>query len=46
MDSPLPTRETTSKATGTKVQMISLITWALLDHCTSMKCQNTLLVTS
>ena len=25
--------------------MINLITWALLDHCTSIKCQNTLIAT-
>ena len=45
MDTPLPTRETTLKALSTKVQLINLITRALLDHCTSIKCQNTLIVT-
>ena len=44
-DTPLPIREITSKATRTKVQMINLITRALLDHCTGIKCQNTLIVT-
>ena len=46
MDAPLPTREITLKATRTKVQMINLTTRALLDNCTSIKCQNTLIVTS
>ena len=41
MDTTLPTRETTLKATRTKVQLINLITKALLDRCTSIKCQNT-----
>ena len=45
MDTPLPPRETTLKATRIKVQMINLITRALLDHCTSIKCQNILIVT-
>ena len=45
MDTPLPTWETTLKATRTKLQLINLITWALLDHCTSIKCQNTLIAT-
>ena len=45
MNNPLPTREKTLKATRTKVQLINLITRALLDHCTSTKCQNTLSVT-
>ena len=44
-DTPLPIREITFKATRTKVQMINLITRALLDHCTGIKCQNTLIVT-
>ena len=45
MDTPLPTRETTLKATRTKVQMINLITRALLVHCASIRFQNTLIVT-
>ena len=45
MDTPLPTRETTLKATRTKVQKINLITRTMLDHCTSIKSQNTLIVT-
>ena len=45
MDTPLPTKLITLKATRTKIQLINLITRALLDHCTSIKCQNTLIVT-
>ena len=33
------------KATRTKLQLINLVTQALLDHCTSIKCQNTLIAT-
>ena len=46
MDTTLPTRKTTFRATRTKIQLINLITRDLLDHCTSIKCQNTLTVTS
>ena len=45
MDTPLSTWETTLKATRTKLQFINLITRALLGHCTSIKCQNTLIAT-
>ena len=45
MDTPLPTREATLKSIRTKVQLINLIARALLGHCTSIKCQNTLIVT-
>ena len=45
MDTPVPTRETSLKASRAKVPMIILNTRALLDHCTSIKCQNTLIVT-
>ena len=44
MDTPLPTRETTLTVQRTKVQKINLIARALLDHRTSIKCQNTLIV--
>ena len=33
------------KATRIKVQLLNLITRAFLDHCTSIKCQNTQIVT-
>ena len=33
------------KAARTKVQLSNLITKSLLDHCTTIKCQNTLIVT-
>ena len=46
MDTPLPTREATLKATRTKIQLISLIIRASLDCCTSTKYQNTLIDTS
>ena len=45
MDTPLPTGETTLKVTRTEEQMINLIARALLDHRTSIKCQNTMIVT-
>ena len=45
MDTPVPTRETSLKASRAKVPMIILNTRALLDHYTSIKCQNTLIVT-
>ena len=45
METPLPTRETTLKAIRTKVQLTNLVTRTLLDRCTSIKCQNTLIVT-
>ena len=45
MDTPLPTRETTLKATRTKVEKINLITLSMLDHCIGIKSQNTLIVT-
>ena len=46
METPLPTRETTLKAIRTKADhLINLVTRALLDHCTSIKCQKTLIVT-
>ena len=45
MDTSVPTRETSLKAPRAKVPMIILNTRALLDHYTSIKCQNTLIVT-
>ena len=46
MDTSLLTRETTLKATRTKVQMINLITKAFLDHFKSIKCHKKLIVTN
>ena len=45
MDTPSLTKEITLKETRAKVQMIDLITRALLDYCTIIKYHNTLIFT-
>ena len=45
MDTSLPTRKATLEETRTKILLINFITRAILHHCTSIKCQNALIVT-